>query len=212
MKIGEGQLGALVIHRNDTISADRRRTLLRSRQGPSFTALFLSLSGLGLSRGGKSAAPRERSPRRQTSGEPTVRPAHRATTASNLGGGDRDGRIDSERAGSAQAGISAMGHFLPSQSLERSARLGVIADLHQSRDKRPGRADSGLSRSHSRMGRFDRPLGGIPGPCLWMFGPARERTFVPGFGTCQLPAHASSPSSAFASFRSFVSKPSVNQP
>jgi hypothetical protein len=45
-----------------------------------------------------------------------------------------------------------------------------------------------------------------------MVGPASERTFVPGFGTCQSPAHASSSSSAFASFRSGVSKPSVNQP
>ena len=32
------------------------------------------------------------------------------------------------------------------------------------------------------------------------------------FCACQSPAHASSSSSAFASFRSVVSKPSVNQP
>ena len=43
-------------------------------------------------------------------------------------------------------------------------------------------------------------------------GPTWERTFVPDFGTCQSPAHASSSSSAFASLRSAVSKPSVNQP
>jgi hypothetical protein len=57
-----------------------------------------------------------------------------------------------------------------------------------------------------------RPLRAIPGPRPWMLGPARERTFVPDFRTCQLPAHASPSSSAFASFRSAVSKPSVNQP
>jgi hypothetical protein len=33
---------------------------------------------------------------------------------------------------------------------------------------------------------------------------------VPDFGTCQSPAHASFPSSTFASFRSVVSNPSVN--
>jgi|SRR5271165_4893043 len=42
--------------------------------------------------------------------------------------------------------------------------------------------------------------------------PARERTFVPDFGTCQSPAYANASSSAFASLRSGVSKPSVNQP
>jgi hypothetical protein len=41
-------------------------------------------------------------------------------------------------------------------------------------------------------------------------GPTRERTFAPDFGICQSPAHASSPSNAFASFRSGVLKPSVN--
>jgi hypothetical protein len=52
----------------------------------------------------------------------------------------------------------------------------------------------------------------VPGPRPWVVGPARERTFVPDFGICQSPAHANTSSSAFASLRSGVSKPSVNQP
>ena len=39
-----------------------------------------------------------------------------------------------------------------------------------------------------------------------------ESGTVPDFGTCQSPAHANASSSAFASLRSGVSKPSVNQP
>jgi len=43
-------------------------------------------------------------------------------------------------------------------------------------------------------------------------GLTRKRSFAPDFCTRQSPAHANSASSAFASFRSAVSKPSVNQP
>src|SRR5271169_3632933 len=39
----------------------------------------------------------------------------------------------------------------------------------------------------------------------------RGQTFAPDFGTCQSPAQANPSSSAFASFRSAVSNPSVNQ-
>jgi hypothetical protein len=60
-------------------------------------------------------------------------------------------------------------------------------------------------------GRF-RPLTAIPGDARRMVGPAKERTFVPNFVTCQSPAHANASSNAFASLRSGVAKPSVNQP
>ena len=45
-----------------------------------------------------------------------------------------------------------------------------------------------------------------------MVGPARKRSFVPDRRPCLRQDHVSSSSSAFASFRSAVSKPSVNQP
>jgi hypothetical protein len=59
--------------------------------------------------------------------------------------------------------------------------------------------------SRKDMGFRSRPSKAIPGPRPWMVGPARERTFVPDFGTCQSPAHASSSSSAFTSLGSVVS-------
>jgi hypothetical protein len=43
-------------------------------------------------------------------------------------------------------------------------------------------------------------------------GPARKRSFAPDRRLCLRQDHVSSSSSAFASFRSPVSKPSVNQP
>jgi len=52
------------------------------------------------------------------------------------------------------------------------------------------------------------PLKAFPGSRPWMVGPAMERTFA----RISVPDHASSSSSAFASLRSGVSKPSVNQP
>jgi hypothetical protein len=45
-----------------------------------------------------------------------------------------------------------------------------------------------------------------------MVGPARKRSFAPDRRPCLRQDHVSSSSSAFASFRSAVSKPSVNQP
>jgi hypothetical protein len=62
-----------------------------------------------------------------------------------------------------------------------------------------------------RLNRCSRLLRAIPATSK-DGSPIRERTFAPDFGLCQSQAHASSPSSAFASFRSGVLKPSVNQP
>jgi hypothetical protein len=45
-----------------------------------------------------------------------------------------------------------------------------------------------------------------------MVGPARKRSFAPDRRPCSRQDHVSSSSSAFTSFRSPVSKPSVKQP
>jgi hypothetical protein len=87
---------------------------------------------------------------------------------------------------------------------------GRRADVRRSQGEWRSRAVCRPSHPHPRTKRF-APLGhswptSVDGWADW------ERTFAPDFGICQSPAQASSSSSAFASLRSGVSKPSVNQP
>ena len=60
-------------------------------------------------------------------------------------------------------------------------------------------------RPDSTLKRHSRPRQRI-------VGLTRKRSFAPDFRHADRPAQANSSSSAFASFRSAVSKPSVNQP
>jgi hypothetical protein len=68
----------------------------------------------------------------------------------------------------------------------------------------------------SLAGYFSKPTAVDPQetfvPRQRMVGPARKRSFAPDRRPCLRQDHVSSSSSAFASFRSAVSKPSVNQP
>jgi hypothetical protein len=70
--------------------------------------------------------------------------------------------------------------------------------------------DSGHSLDHHGTARFDPQETFVPRQR--MVGPARKRSFAPDRRPCLRQDHVSSSSSAFASFRSAVSKPSVNQP
>ena len=73
-----------------------------------------------------------------------------------------------------------------------------------------GCADTGSSRRRPGTGRFDPQETFVPRQRV--VGPARKRSFAPDRRPCLRQDHVSSSSSALASFRSAVSKPSVNQP
>jgi len=78
------------------------------------------------------------------------------------------------------------------------------------------RGNDGVAPIAGIRGTAMEPPGSILKSHSWprqrIVGLTRKRSFAPDFCTRQSPAHANSASSAFASFRSAVSKPSVNQP
>jgi hypothetical protein len=75
-----------------------------------------------------------------------------------------------------------------------------------SRGERLSRADSGRSPDHDRSAQVDPELPSMTAPAQGQFD--REAAIH----SRSSPAYASSSSNAFASLRSGVSKPSVNQP
>jgi hypothetical protein len=71
-------------------------------------------------------------------------------------------------------------------------------------------AVTGRSRGYGSTGQIDPQETFVPRQRI--VGPARKRSFVPDRRPCLRQDHVSSSSSAFASFRSAVPNPSVNQP
>src|ERR1700730_16008442 len=115
---------------------------------------------------------------------------------------EKEARLASHQTGRNSGVVHAGVYYAPGSLKARFCREGHAAPLAFSHEhglpvEQCGKLMVGLA-----------PTGKAP-PC---HGARRKRTFTPTFCICQSPAHLSSSSNAFASFKSAVSKPSVNQP
>ena len=98
---------------------------------------------------------------------------------------------------------------LPFRWRARAAAVGSVKDLRRSRHPKPYPK---AALAGPQWNREARPLKRHSWLHQRIVRLARKRSSASDWSTCRRPAHVNSSSSPFASFRSAVLKPSVNQP